>query len=135
MDRYKGLKEILRRACLILGFSKVRINNNFGYVDGLLYCDFGTTPNSKIAGFDAGATLIRREKINQTKAKSKEWRWWDASVHQKLWETHQEGFKIVIFSNQENVSKGIATIDEVKTRFDEIYQKLKIPFQVFAAIK
>lgn len=135
LDKHRERLSTLRRARNTIGCLKVRIEIDLVWIDGLLFVDFGTISNSKIASFDAGSTLVIRDKIGNTNIKSKEWRWWDVTVPQKLREIHQEGFKIVIFTNQDKITRGKVTIDELKTRFTEIYNELKIPFQVFAALK
>mmetsp|Transcript_38602 Transcript_38602/g.43843 ORF Transcript_38602/g.43843 Transcript_38602/m.43843 type:complete len:191 (+) Transcript_38602:1038-1610(+) len=46
---------------------------------------------------------------------------------------HDDGYKIVIFTNQGGVSKGQTTTNEIKTKLNAIQQKLDIPIQVFAS--
>ena len=62
-------------------------------------------PNDKVASFDMDDTLIGTASGRKFSTGRKDWKWWDASVLSKLKKLNEEGFKVVIFSNQQGIEK------------------------------
>jgi bifunctional polynucleotide phosphatase/kinase len=88
---------------------------------------------SKIAAFDMDGTLIRT-KSGLVFAKSRaDWEWLYPEVPKKLANLHQNGYRIIIFTNQNGISKGHAKADEIKGKIMDIIEALKIPIIVFIA--
>ncbi|CAI2367772.1 unnamed protein product [Moneuplotes crassus] len=64
---------------------------------------------------------------------SSDWVWWDENVPKKLSEIHENGFKIVIFSNQAGVEIGRIDPIGLQQKFTQLYEILKISFQAICA--
>ena len=103
---------------------------------GTILCgDFGTKPNNKIASFDLENTLIRTKSGCTFPKNVSDWTWWHETVPKMLKQAHQDNLKIVIFTNQAGVKVGQITISDLRNKFVQIYNSLKIPFQFFCATK
>ncbi|KAJ6020882.1 Polynucleotide kinase 3 phosphatase [Penicillium herquei] len=98
--------------------------------------------NRKIAAFDLDSTLIKTRSGNKFPRSADDWQWWDGSVATKLGSLHEEGYQLVIFSNQKKISiqkelkagktdsKSLAMFKEKLTA---IMSALDIPMSVYAA--
>ena len=64
----------------------------------------------------------------------KDWQWWDPSVPKKLREYNENGFKIVIFTNQGGIFAGHFKETWLKEKLSLMYEDLGVPFVVFAAL-
>ncbi|KAJ5709949.1 Polynucleotide kinase 3 phosphatase [Penicillium malachiteum] len=98
--------------------------------------------NRKIAAFDMDSTLIKTRSGNTFPRSADDWQWWDGSVAAKLGSLHEEGYQVVIFSNQKKISiqkeiKAGKTDSKSLTMFKEkltaIMSALNIPMSVYAA--
>ncbi|KAJ5736752.1 uncharacterized protein N7483_001877 [Penicillium malachiteum] len=101
-----------------------------------------TEKNRKIAAFDLDSTLIKTRSGNTFPRSADDWQWWDGSVATKLGSLHEEGYQVVIFSNQKKISiqkelkagktdsKSLAMFKEKLTA---IMSALDIPMSVYAA--
>ncbi|WIA43820.1 hypothetical protein OEZ86_010236 [Tetradesmus obliquus] len=107
----------------------------------LIWKDFGTKPNAKIAAFDLDGTLVEVKSGAQFPKHAGDWRWFNKKVPAKLAEFAEEGYKIVLFTNQGSIKSALggAAAKKVKGRIDDIAKKLKeehkldVPWQVFIA--
>ena len=52
----------------------------------------------------------------------------------KLQSIHKDGYKIVIFTNQQGITTGKTTKAEFRTKMEAIANKLQLPFYVIAAL-
>jgi bifunctional polynucleotide phosphatase/kinase len=102
-------------------------------VGTILFGDFNTQPSEKIAGFDMDSTLILTKSGKTFAQSADDWKWWDDSVVPKLKKAHEEGFKVVIFSNQAGVSVGKTTSAALEKKFINMQKSLKIPMQTLCA--
>lgn len=95
----------------------------------------GSEPaRSKVAAFDLDGTLIDT-KSGRTFAKDeKDWRWWDSVVPKKIVSLHEEGFKIVIFSNQNGLNSD-KKINSFKFKVESILSQVDVPVLFLAAMK
>lgn len=59
-----------------------------------------------------------------------DWCWLYPSIPENLRQLSNDGFRLVIFTNQAGLEKKIATVDSVKKRIEQIQQNLHIPIQV-----
>lgn len=89
----------------------------------------------KVAAFDLDDTLITANSGNKWARSANSWKWWDGSVPSKLKQLHQEGYTIIIMSNQGNVipkadSKSMANLKACVT---SILQQLDLPLRFYAA--
>jgi bifunctional polynucleotide phosphatase/kinase len=89
------------------------------------------TPSSKIAAFDLDGTLITPKSGKAFPVDRYDWTWWDSSVPLLLVKLYEDGFKIVIFTNQAGLEKGKTKKGDITGKILDIIKKLKIPVQVF----
>ncbi|KAJ2057971.1 hypothetical protein GGI17_005333 [Coemansia sp. S146] len=102
---------------------------------------YGTpTPSAKFAAFDLDGTLIRTTGSNVHARDSNDWRFFHPDVPKLLRNIHDQGYKIVIMSNQNGLKpkKGLAGLSvrakDFRLKLSKIAQQLEIPFTIFAAI-
>ncbi|KAL7268978.1 DNA kinase/phosphatase Pnk1 [Rhizina undulata] len=96
----------------------------------------GEVPKRKIAGFDLDSTLIVTQSGNRHANTETDWRWWHASVPEKLRSLHDEGYQIVIFSNQagiRNPKKESVMLRKFKLKTAAMLDALDIPLILYAA--
>ena len=79
------------------------------------------------------STLINTKSGGIFARNSSDWVWWDPSVPKKLKEIHEDGYKIVIFSNQAGIEGGQVKPNVLKGKFIQLFKSLKIPFQALCA--
>lgn len=71
----------------------------------------------KIAGFDMDGTLIVTKSGKRFAKDAEDWKWFDAKrVPEKLSQLVEDGFELVLFSNQNGIDKGNVTAEEVQVR-------------------
>ncbi|KAF6255002.1 polynucleotide kinase 3 phosphatase-domain-containing protein [Scenedesmus sp. NREL 46B-D3] len=107
----------------------------------LIWKDFGTEPNAKIAAFDLDGTLVEVKSGAQFPKHAGDWRWFNKKVPEKLAEFSEQGYKLVLFTNQGSIKSALGGVaaKKVKDRIDDIQKKLKeehrleLPWQVFIA--
>lgn len=74
-------------------------------------------------------------KSGRTFAKDeKDWRWWDPVVPKKIESLHKEGFKIVVFSNQNGLNSD-KKINSFKFKVECILNGIDTPVLFLAAMK
>lgn len=64
---------------------------------------------------------------------SSDWQFWDPSVPKKIKEHFDKGFKIVIFTNQNGISKGHTTEKDIKKKIENISGFFGCPIQAVIA--
>eukprot|EP00743_Colponemidia_sp_Colp-15_P000382 GILK01000439.1.p1 GENE.GILK01000439.1~~GILK01000439.1.p1 ORF type:complete len:422 (+),score=77.69 GILK01000439.1:114-1268(+) len=100
----------------------------------LLYADFGTSPSPKIAAFDLDSTLIVTKSGATFAKNASDWQFLHATkVKETLVRLHEEGHKLVIFTNQKGISKGKTSEADIKNKLSDIVAAIGKPMQVFAA--
>ncbi|ELR24286.1 DNA 3'phosphatase [Acanthamoeba castellanii str. Neff] len=90
-------------------------------------------PSSKIASFDMDDTLITPKSGRAFATGRNDWRWWNPSVPQRLTELHQQGYKLVIFTNQAGIAKGNARACDIQGKIQDLAAELGLPLQAFVA--
>lgn len=99
---------------------------------GLLYgLTNKVTPSSKIALFDMDGTLI----VNRLGRRVSDWEFFDPSVPHKLKSLSNEGFRIVIISNQLGVSMGVVAADALQKKIEQFIAVADIECTVLLATK
>jgi len=93
----------------------------------------GVVHQRKIAGFDIDGTIIITKSGRTFPTGPDDWQIIYPDVFGKLKSLHKDGYKIVFFTNQLGVAKGKTNLDHLKTKFENVIQKLQIPVQVFIA--
>jgi bifunctional polynucleotide phosphatase/kinase len=96
----------------------------------------------KIAAFDLDDTIIAPNAGKTWNRSPTSWKWWDASVPGKLKSLHDEGYIVIILSNQSNISlkdnkkslqKDMASLTNFKSQLRSILTQLDLPISVYAA--
>ncbi|KAI8336463.1 polynucleotide kinase 3 phosphatase, partial [Blakeslea trispora] len=103
-------------------------------LDSVLIAKTKDATSNKIAAFDLDGTLINTKSGNVFAKDQHDWCWWNNEVIHHLRELHEEGFKIVIFSNQ-NGLKSDKTKETFKLKVTDILNELAIPVTLMAALK
>lgn len=84
-------------------------------------------------GFDIDDTIIRTKSGKTFATSSSDWLFWHPSVPQKLQEAHNNGFKIVFFSNQGGIGKGQTTAAVFKSKLNAVLAEIPVPVQIYAS--
>ncbi|KAG2149258.1 polynucleotide kinase 3 phosphatase-domain-containing protein [Suillus clintonianus] len=85
----------------------------------------------KVAAFDLDGTVIKSNHKNRSREAALHWEWWRACVPVKLEELHQEGYSIILVSNQALKQQ---RLEDWKKKIPLISAALpSVPFRIFAA--
>ncbi|KAK2606504.1 hypothetical protein N8I77_005247 [Diaporthe amygdali] len=97
----------------------------------------------KVAAFDLDSTLITSASGKKFGSDPSDWKWWDSTVPAKLRSIYQDGYRVVIFSNQNGLSlhrepgaKGPDNTKRVapfKQKISAVLAQLDIPTSIYAA--
>ena len=98
------------------------------YLDGI-----GVEPSGKIASFDLDNTLVVTKSGKTFPTGPDDWKFESNKVVEKLQSLKNEGFKVVIFTNQAGLEKSKTKPEHLKTKFDKIMKTVGFPIQVFVA--
>lgn len=92
---------------------------------------------TKVAAFDLDGTLIATKTGMPFPNGADDWKWWHQSVPGKLKELYDEGYAIVIISNQGGLSHTVSKRREQwEQKIGQIAKRLpEVPFHIFAATK
>lgn len=85
--------------------------------------------NTKVASFDFDDTLV-----TSIKKFSDEWTLYDESVPAKLLDYVNDGYRLVILSNQKGIGLGKTDSDTWKSKVNDFYKLINIPFMIVASI-
>lgn len=99
----------------------------------LVYTAKGVKSSNKIAAFDMDGTLIKTKSGKVHPVDTKDWQIAFPCIPLKLKEQMEQGFKIVIMSNQAPVGTGRVNVEDFKKKIKSIVEKLQLPIQVFIA--
>jgi len=93
--------------------------------------------SSKIAAFDMDWTLVKPKGKNKFPKSRKDWEWMYGikKVPSKLKELHNDGYQVVIFSNQNGIGSGKQTLDSVAGKIMDLSEILEIPLFGFLTIQ
>ncbi|KAK3283671.1 hypothetical protein CYMTET_8641 [Cymbomonas tetramitiformis] len=95
----------------------------------------GGKPSTKIAAFDLDGTLVNTKSGAKFALNGNDFVLFNENVKPKLQELHEDGFKLVIFSNQNGIKKAISgkKAMETKSRIDNFSKEVQVPIQAFCA--
>ncbi|KAG8035916.1 hypothetical protein G9C98_003042 [Cotesia typhae] len=88
---------------------------------------------SKIAGYDLDNTLITTKSGYVFPQNESDWKILYPNIPKKLKELMGNGFKIVVFTNQNGIESGKTNITEFKRKIEAVTEKLDLPLQVFVS--
>ncbi|KAF1820324.1 PNK3P-domain-containing protein [Dissoconium aciculare CBS 342.82] len=119
--------------------------------DSLLVAHFGNantidrTRPFKIAAFDFDSTLIKTKSGNKFARGADDWTWWHASVPGRLKQLHEDGYAVMVLSNQGGISlkapdaksktikSDTKSLENFKGRVLAVANVLDFPISVYAA--
>lgn len=87
----------------------------------------------QIAAYDLDGTIILTKSGRVFPKDRDDWRIGFPSVKQKLISLIEDGFKIVIFTNQAGIGRGKTKPADFKYKIEKILGELNVPVQVFVA--
>lgn len=99
-------------------------------------------PNHRIAAFDFDDTLVTTASGNRFSRDAQDWKWWHASVPEKLKQLHEDGVHVVVMSNQGAVKlhpdpktlKGdMKSLNNFKGKVTSVLTRLDLPITLYAA--
>ncbi|XP_076064471.1 polynucleotide kinase 3'-phosphatase isoform X2 [Oratosquilla oratoria] len=97
----------------------------------IVFTGNGAEPRDKVVGYDMDGTLITTKSGRVFAKDYDDWQLLYAEVPGKLKALLNEGYKIVIFSNQAGIARGKQTAEGIKGKVNAIMKKLGVPMQVF----
>lgn len=99
----------------------------------LIYTIHGVQNCSKIAAYDMDGTLIKTRSGLVFPKDYDDWQLMYPDVPAKLKELHNNGYKIVIFTNQASIGSGKLNVKCFKVKLRNIVQRIGVPIQMFIA--
>ncbi|CAB3405710.1 unnamed protein product [Caenorhabditis bovis] len=102
--------------------------------DLLIFTHDECKPKQKVACFDMDGTLITTKSGKVFAVDTNDWKLLHAHIPKTLRELHNDGFKIVIFTNQKGIKVGKVDKNLFKKKIEAIIAKLGVPVQAFVAI-
>ncbi|KAI9561889.1 hypothetical protein GHT06_012851 [Daphnia sinensis] len=113
---------------------KQKIENTWEEVDGgklIVFTTEGVQHKSKIAAFDLDGTIITTQSGKVFPTNSQDWKLNFSQIPGKLKQLLEDGFKIVIITNQAGLSNGKLKPQDFRQKLSDIRSKLGVPIQVF----
>lgn len=99
----------------------------------LVFTSKNVLASEKIAAYDMDNTLIKTVSGNVFPKSIDDWQLNMPDVAVKLKKLNENGFKIVVFTNQAGIEGKRVTIDDVKKKIKMIQQRIDVPMQFFIA--
>lgn len=99
----------------------------------LVFTSMNVLASEKIAAYDMDNTLIKTVSGNVFPKSLDDWQLNLAEIPAKLKKLHENGFKIVVFTNQAGIENKKITVDEVKKKISMIQKRIELPMQFFIA--
>lgn len=99
----------------------------------LIYTSAGLEGKEKVAAFDLDHTIISTKSGRVFPTSMDDWKIMYAEIPGKLKKMCEDGFKIVIFTNQKGISKGKTSVPEFKQKVKSIIKRIGIPIQVLVS--
>ncbi|KAI7902980.1 polynucleotide kinase 3 phosphatase-domain-containing protein [Cokeromyces recurvatus] len=92
------------------------------------------TEKCKIAAFDLDGTLIKTKGKHVHSKDKHDWLWWDSMIPKRLEKLNNEGYQIVILSNQNGLRK-FNMINDFKYKMENILSQVNSPILFMAALE
>lgn len=91
--------------------------------------------SKSLAMFDLDGTIITTISGSKFATSSSDWKYTYDIVPHKLLKLHQEGYRLIIVSNQAGISEGHVSIEQLKDKLQQIYISLKLPISIYLCTK
>jgi len=101
--------------------------------DSVIYSIQKDIHSQKIASFDLDDTIIKTKSGKQFPQSADDWEFWNSEVINKLRKLVEEGYKLIIFTNQKGISSGKLKKETLINKLNQIHNKLGVPFDIFIA--
>lgn len=100
-----------------------------------LICSYTELPtNTKVAAFDLDGTIITTASGKRFSKDVNDWKFFHSTkVFTELKKLHDNGYTLVIISNQLGISKGKVELIDIQTKVDAIVKRLLLPIIVLLA--
>lgn len=104
--------------------------------DGRVFVRFDSKAEAKkkIAAFDIDGTLITTQSGKVFPSDINDWKILYSEVPGKLKKLVDEGFKLVLITNQAGIAKGKMTVEQFQTKISNILGRLGVPAMVFVSV-
>eukprot|EP00959_Pyramimonas_sp_CCMP1952_P452323 9466374-Pyramimonas_sp.AAC.1 len=91
--------------------------------------------STKVAGFDLDGTLVNTKSGGSFARHADDWKLFNEHVKSKLKQLHEDGYRLVIFSNQNGIKKAVEgkKADQTKKRIDNFIREVGVPMEAFCA--
>lgn len=99
----------------------------------LIYNSSNEQNTTKIAAYDMDGTLIKTKSGLIFPKTHNDWQLLYPEVPNKLKQLYNDGYKIVIFTNQAGLGTGKIKIEDFKTKIEKVVKRLNVPIQVFVS--
>lgn len=101
----------------------------------IIYKDWGAAGCKKIAAFDLDGTLVNTKSNSQFPRTAEDWKLYNKGVPKVIKAFADDGYKVVIFSNQGGIKSALsgAMAQKTKARIDQVVAKLEVMPQAFLA--
>ncbi|XP_033754080.1 LOW QUALITY PROTEIN: bifunctional polynucleotide phosphatase/kinase-like [Pecten maximus] len=108
-----------------------RQDSKWEYHDKLyVYTGKGVRASSKIAGFDIDGTIITTKSGRVFPKDNSDWKILYPEIPGKLKKLHEQGYKIVFFTNQKGVEKGKTLIEDLQHKFTALLKLMGVSAQI-----
>jgi len=100
----------------------------------LLYAPYpDLPPATKVIGFDMDSTLVEPNGKGKFPKGRTDWHWWHESVPTTLKTLNAEGYRVIIFSNQNGIGTGKQRKSDITGKILDLSSELGFPLQAFIA--
>ncbi|KAK5814906.1 polynucleotide kinase 3 phosphatase-domain-containing protein [Linnemannia elongata] len=96
---------------------------------------FHPKSGSKVASFDLDSTLIKVNGKHKWPKNADDWVWWVPGVPAHLQKVADEGYTLVVITNQGGLDGNVDKQDEMKLKFEKICGRLKLPMWILISMR
>ena len=100
------------------------------YETVIIYTSDEKIHSNRIISFDLDDTLISTKSKNIFAKNSDDWQW-NIGCKEKITELYNNGYSIIIFSNQKNILKNAKKLSILKDKIEKIVNTLDFPIQIY----